>query len=70
MFARPIAQLVQRQISDILPGSSPGSSRFGARYISYVEPPDGLVCGRGSGRSQLKSVRTVAGYVDTFNFRF
>ena len=30
---RHIAQLVERQTLDILPGSSPGSSRFGARYI-------------------------------------
>ena len=28
-----MAQLVERQTLDILPGSGPGSSRFGARYI-------------------------------------
>ena len=30
---RDIAQLVECQTLDTLPGSSPGSSRFGARYI-------------------------------------
>ena len=30
---RPIAQLVERRNLDFIPGASPGSSRFGARYI-------------------------------------
>ena len=46
---RPIAQLVESQTLDIIPGASPGSSRFGARYIRASSDGDGL---RSEQRSQ------------------
>ena len=55
------------------PGSSPGSRRFGARYI---EPPDGDGLRSGSGRSQLKKSVSGAdrvrlcGHVKTFASKF
>ena len=67
---RPIAQLVERQTLDILPGSSPGSSRFGARYIRASWRGWSAVGAAAAASWSLWVGRTVSGFVGTLNFRF
>ena len=63
-------KLVERQTLDILPSSSPGSSRFGARYIRASWRGWSAV-GAAAAASWSRWVgRTVSGFVGTLNFRF
>ena len=69
-FIRPIAQLVERRTLDSIPGASPGSSRFGARYIRASWRGWSAVGAAAAGSWSRWVGRTVSGYVDALNFRF